>query len=665
MKRVVLALVLGVAVPGVTTAQVAPPAAPQAAPAADRTARAYDEFLNAHYLENHDQVDQAIAAYQRAMALDPAAAQIPAELATLYMRQNRASEAINTAQAALKIDPDNHEANRVLGLVFGAIAQMGREGLRPVPGEPPNESLTKAIGYLEKAVANPVGEADPTARATLARLYVRGGQYDKAIPLLKALVDQEPGWSDGPALLAEAYAGAGRTADAIAFLEDASKSDPDLLPTLADFYERDHRWKDAATAYGAAVAQAPASHQLEVRYASALINAATRPDLEKARTVLDRLLESNPKDTRALYLLSQAERRLGDLAASEATARKMIAQDARAPWGYYALAETLEERRQYQAVLDALLPALDQFRNRRGATDHFELTMLLPHVGFAYQELHQYDKAIATFDEAHTLAPDDANLTAYLIDANISAKKYGDAVTLAEQASAGKPPDLRIARLQARALHLSGRNDAAIGVLQSVVQAQPDDPAAYVALAQAYTEANRGGDAVKLLEDARAKIPGDDDLTFELGAVLDRQKRFGDAEAAFRQLIDRDPDNAAALNYLGYMLADRGERLDESVKYLKKAVQLEPENGSYLDSLGWAYFKADKLDLAEPNLKRAAEQLGTNSVVQDHYGDLLFRLGRFDDAIAAWDRALGGDGDSIDKGEIQKKIHRARQKLKK
>ncbi len=98
---------------------------------------------------------------------------------------------------------------------------------------------------------------------------------------------------------------------------------------------------------------------------------------------------------------------------------------------------------------------------------------------------------------------------------------------------------------------------------------------------------------------------------------------------------------------------------------MKKALQIEPDNGSYLDSLGWAYFKADKLDLAEDNLKRAANQLKTNSVIQEHYGQVLFKLGRYDDAIAAWTRALAGDGDSIDKSDIDKKIRAAKQKINK
>ena len=192
-----------------------------------------------------------------------------------------------------------------------------------------------------------------------------------------------------------------------------------------------------------------------------------------------------------------------------------------------------------------------------------------------------------------------------------------------------------------------------------------DDPAAYIALAQFYTDVERGGQAIRVLQDAQTKFPADNTIAFELGATFDRQKRFSDAEAAFKLLISRDPQNAPALNYLGYMLAERGERLEESVDYVKKALDIEPNNGSYLDSLGWAYFKADKLDLAEGNLKRAADQLTTNSVVQNHYGDVLLKLGRYDDAIAAFNRALSGDGDSIDRADIEKKVRAAKQKLKK
>jgi Flp pilus assembly protein TadD len=197
------------------------------------------------------------------------------------------------------------------------------------------------------------------------------------------------------------------------------------------------------------------------------------------------------------------------------------------------------------------------------------------------------------------------------------------------------------------------------------VQRHGDDAASYLALAQGYSDANRGSQAVKTLQDAQIKFPGEPLIPFELGAVFDKQKRFSDAEATFRQLIAREPNDAQALNYLGYMLADRGERLDESVSLLERALKVEPDNGSYLDSLGWAYYKQGKLDQAADQLKRASEQLTANSVIQDHYGDVLFKMGRYDEAIAAWDRSIKGDGDSIDKTNIDKKIRSARQKLPK
>jgi tetratricopeptide (TPR) repeat protein len=634
-----------------------------AAAAADNVAEAYAQFLIGHHLEDQDDLNGAIAAYKRAAQLDPTSAEIPAELAGLYLRQNKIQEAMTTAEQALKIAPANAEANRVLGVVYAALAETGRENGGRGRAADAEDNLTRAIEFLERAVAHPQGEPDPNVRATLSRLYVQKGSYDKAIALLSDLVKQEPGWGDGPLLLAEAYAGAGRTADAIRWLED--QQDERLLPTLADFYERERRWNDAADTYARAVQRAPRNAELKTRYASALLKVGGRTNFAKARDLLTEVVasaRSNDTPARSLYLLSQAQRSLGEYAAAEATARRVIAQNANSPWGYYALAEALEERHQYQAVVDELSRAIAEHRGKSG--EHgFDVGLLLPHLGFAYQELGQHDKAIAAFEEARRLAPKDVAVASYLVEANISAKKYSTAIDLARSALADHPDDLRLMRLQAHALRRAGKADQGIVLLEHALKTHDREPAAYIALAQIYSEAERAADAVKLLLDAEEKFPSDTSITFELGAVYDKHKKFPEAEAAFKKVIAKDPENAAALNYLGYMLAERGERLDESVSLLKKALQIEPENGSYLDSLGWAYFKCEKLDLAHDNLRRAAEQLRTNSVIQDHYGEVLFKLGRFDEAIAAWTRALAGDGDSIDRAEIDKKIRTARQKL--
>jgi tetratricopeptide (TPR) repeat protein len=477
--------------------------------------------------------------------------------------------------------------------------------------------------------------------------------------VLAELVKQEPGWQDGALLLVEAYTAAGRGDEAVAWLEQAAPDNPSLYPTLGSLYERSRRWSDAAGAYERAP-QFSRSSDIRIRYASMLLNAGGESNATRARDVLrETVRTAKTPEERTLLLLSQAERATGDFAAAEQAARRVISINASSARGYVALAESLEERRRYQDVIDALAPATVQFRSAGNATG--ALVLLLPHLGFAYQQVGQLEQAIAAFDEARRLSPRDAALIGYLIQAHLAAKNFDTAAQLARQARAERPNDLRLARLEAQALTQAGRPDQGIALLEQAVRDQGTNPEAHIALAQVYSEAKRGDQAVKVLRDAQVKFPDDTDIAFQLGAVYEQHKQYAEAEAAFRQLIARVPDHAAALNYLGYMLADRGEKLDESVVLIQRALAIEPDNGSYLDSLGWAYFRVGKLDLAEQNLRRAATQLATNSVIQDHYGDVLFRMGRVDEAIAAWTRALEGDGDSVDLGAVDKKIKSARQ----
>jgi tetratricopeptide (TPR) repeat protein len=671
MKLAALVAAVSVSIPIAADARAAAQGSPRgqrAAPvttaAPEKVADAYAQFLLGHRFEESEDETSAIAAYKRAMELDPMAAEIPAQLAGVYLKQSKVQEAIAAAEASIKIAPANREANRVLGTVYAALSESGADpAARGRGANQADANVAKAIHHFELALDGAVAESDPNVRATLARLYVRGSAFEKAIPLLTDLVNQEPGWQDGPLMLVEAYAGAGRSRDAITWLEERTPGDPRLLPALADFYERERRWSEAAAAYSRAIQRAPRNTvDLKTRYASALMNAGGRDNLEQARTALTEVAAVNKTDARVLYLLSQVQRRLGDSTNAEASARRVIAQNAKSPWGYYALAEALEARRQYQAVVDELAPVVAQNRGKSG-DNAFDVSILLPHLGFAYQEIGQHDKAVSAFEDARKLAPGDPAIAGYLIEANIAAKKYGAAVDVAKETLAQHPDDLRITRLEAQALRHSGKADAGIALLEEAVKHHTDDPAAYVSLAQAYADADRGAQAVTVLQNAQGKFPKDDGIAFELGTVFDKQKKYAEAESAFRQVLSRDPENAIALNYLGYMLAERGERLDESVTYLKQALKAEPENPSYLDSLGWAYFKSDKLDLAEANLKRAADQLKTNSVIQEHYGQVLFKLGRYDEAIAAWTRALAGDGDSIDKADVDKKIKAAKQKI--
>jgi len=643
-------------------------AAPQAVPAdtpeasQGQVAEAYRQFLLARRLDDDGDRDAAVEAYERARAADPTSADIPAALADLHMREDRGAAAVIAAQEAIALDAGNREAHRVLGTIY-ASASTSEVPRTPEARRTQQESLKRALTHLEQAVARQPGEvaADVNVRAMLARVYVIAGRYNDAIPLLTEILRQEPGWTDGVTLLVDTYAAANRTEEAVRWLEDAVLFNPRLYSTLGDFYGRIRRWSDAATAYDQALRLAPGSFDLRARYGSMLLNAGGRANAQRARDILREALKMRTTDERTLFMLSQAERQSGDYAAAEATARRLIEQNNSNPRGYAVLAETLAEREDYQAVIDTLSPAIEKFRS--AAEPEFPLALLLPHVGFAYQELGQHARAVAAFEEVLKLSPGDTTLTTYLMQAHIEAKNFDQAVQVVRNARVGRPNDIRLARLEAQALNEAGRESEAVDVFDDLMTRQPDDPRVYMALASVHVEASRSAQAIQVLQDAQRRFPEDPDVTFELGAVFEGQQQYREAEAAFRQAIAIQPDYAPALNYLGYMFADRGERLEESVDLIKRALAVEPDNGSYLDSLGWAYFKDGQFTLAEDYLRRAAERMIENSVVQDHFGDVLFALERYDEAITAWQQALDGDGESVDAAAIGRKIQQAKQQL--
>jgi tetratricopeptide (TPR) repeat protein len=124
------------------------------------------------------------------------------------------------------------------------------------------------------------------------------------------------------------------------------------------------------------------------------------------------------------------------------------------------------------------------------------------------------------------------------------------------------------------------------------------------------------------------------------------------------------------LNYLGYMLADRNTHLEEALTLIKKALDLDPQNGAYLDSLGWAYFKLGNYDQAEENLRRAADKSPNDATIQDHLGELYARTNRFKLAATHWERALDewnksvpADVDQQDVARVTKKLETTKVKL--
>src|SRR5207249_9020458 len=123
-------------------------------------------------------------------------------------------------------------------------------------------------------------------------------------------------------------------------------------------------------------------------------------------------------------------------------------------------------------------------------------------------------------------------------------------------------------------------------------------------------------------------FPKEGQVYFLQGSLHEKQKKYDEAEKAFRKALEFQKDDPAVLNYLGYMFAVRGIHLEEAEAMVQKAVQTDPTNGAYLDSLGWVYYKQNRLDRAEEYLKKAVIFVNSDPDVHDHLGDLYFKTKR-------------------------------------
>jgi tetratricopeptide (TPR) repeat protein len=494
--------------------QTARPAAPTASsvPAANGSAAYY--FMLGRHLEDERKIDDAIAAHKQAITLAPESAEVRAELAGLYARQDRAREALEAAEGALQRDPDNREANRILGTVYAALSEQ-RQPFRP--GDDPAQYNSRAIAALEKSRRE--AGFDINLELLLGRLYLGARDYQKAIAALRKVVDDQPGYPEGAMLLAAAQDGAGLKEEEIQTLERALEYSPTFYRghlRLAELYEQQRRFAEAAGAYAQAAASNPRA-DVSSRQAAALLNGGKPAE---ARDMLQAAIKKKTTpDAGLLYMLGQSQRLLKDETAAAATVQKL---------------------------------------------------------------------------------------------------------------KAAFPDDSRGIYLDAQLLRDSGRLPEAAAAFEDLIKRSPEDTS----------------------------------LVHEYASVLERAGRIPDAERALRGLLVKDPLDANALNSLGYLLADHGQRLEEAVDLVQRALKIEPANPAFLDSLGWAYFRLGKLDLADAPLTQAADQLPTSSTINDHLGDLRLKQERFADAVAAFERSLAGDGDSIDRSTVEKKVRDARARVR-
>lgn len=378
-------------------------------------------------------------------------------------------------------------------------------------------------------------------------------------------------------------------------------------------------------------------------------------EFDRAVVVLRDFLLDQPGYGEAIMLLADAYAGQGNMDDATAALEELMAAEGGQPRAALRLAELYESRGRWQAAAD-VYGRLIRESPRMG-------TVLRQRRATALVNAGQLDQARLILRELTSENPKETSLWFVLSQAELRAGQLGDAEQAARRIIAIDPKDARGAAALADVLIARREFPRALETLQPFVAMSEadtlgDDAEALIGPRAAHVlgELGRHDKAIEVLERVSRRAPEDLDAKFELGAAYERARRHADAERVFREIVAAAPSHALALNYLGYMLADRNERLEEAVSLISRALALDPDNPSFHDSLGWAYYRQRRYELAEQHIAKAVAAAESSSIVLDHYGDVLFALKRPAEAIAAWQKALAGDRNDVDTREIEKKI---------
>src|SRR5581483_6751099 len=397
--------------------------------------------------------------------------------------------------------------------------------------------------------------------------------------------------------------------------------------------------------------------------------------LEQYRAIVD----ADPHDAQSYMRIAEIHRRAGrfDQALEALKKAEAEVQDSQeVPYNIAVIYQAQGKYDQAAQVLQQLLQKGEKADNSYSAGERNNRAVFLERLGSLYRESGKTQMAVETFRRMLALG-DDSVSRGYqqIIETYRDAKQYADATAAAQEAVAKLPKDRTLKLMLAAQLADSGQVEKGLSLAQSELKNTPEDREVYIALAQIYSRLKRWPEAEAAITKADSLSSKPDEKEYVLfvgGSIYERQKKYDKAEDMFRRVLASDANNAVALNYLGYMLADRGVRLEEALGYIKKAVQLDPQNGAYLDSLGWAYFKLGNYVLAEENLRKAAERTNNDPTILDHLGDLYLKTDRLKLAAAYWERALqeynrtvAAEVDNDDVTAVQKKLESARVRLAK
>lgn len=555
--------------------------------------KALDHFVNGSVAEANEDYATAIIEYIEALNYDTTAG-IYYAIAKNYLYLNKLSSALKYSKLSIELNPDEIEYYDLLSNIFYSAHQ-------------PDSAITA----LEKIL-----QIDSTNVETYYKL---ARNYENKKPL-KAIETYErllgiigPEWN---VLLrmAELYEKLGDTDKASASLEQLLAIDPSnitLQKLVIDFYERSQEYSNA------------------VRMLDEIIE--LRPDdLESRERKAQILLKQNKWDEAAdqySYFLE----------------KKDIPLDTKIRIGasYFA-----------KAITDStLLPYAKKFFTTIDKdTSYWQVKLYLGAIAISQKD---DSTAIKNFRYVTENARWKVDAWVQLGGLYFDNKRYAEAEKVMTEALELFPHEFAVNLLMGLSKVQQNQFEDAALYLKTAIDINSSDPTALSAYGYALNQLNRNVEAVEYIKRALTLQPDDVNLLGTLGLIYNTLKNFEQSDSVYERALELDPQNALINNNYAYSLSERDLQLDRALQMVKISIAADSANSSYLDTIGWVYFKLKDYKQAKFYVEKAIEIDGENAVVLEHLGDILYKMGQQSKAKEIWQEALKLDSENK---QLQQKI---------
>lgn len=593
------------------------------------------EFLLAKVAADEGRYDEAISRLDRVIEKTPKDPILLFERAMMYIDSGRFDRAESELRQVVIVNPELYDAQRVLGRLLLDRAGVDRS------------RVDEALVHLQAAFK--LQPDDLSTGGAVAHILTSLNRNAEAERVLATLVERAPDQRVFNLTYAQVLTRLGRGDEAKKYLERAVLLDPTYGPAiqqLIDVYQAASEWEKAAGLLDPLIADDPLNMELQRRQAYFFLRAG---NARKASEAFKVLVAADPKDKQSQFYLAET---LNDLQQYEEAGKifaKLLEGGPNDPEYMAGLGISHLGRKDWteaQKVFRALL-ALPEVPDN---------VQILARTQLAFIDLQKGDLDIAIDAAKPAFVFRDAP-NAQAIDIALEAlkkqKKTTDGVALLQPLVDKYPADPFVNARYIEWLLRAGDKEKAQQFSASQVKYGVRN---VVTVSEAFLRAGEHQTAITLLRKALETMPEELDLHFELASAYERAGDRKSAEQTFLTILEKKPEHAPSLNYLGYMWAEDNKNLERAHEMLERAVSQEPENGAYVDSLGWVYFRLGNLDLAEKYLTDATRLMPRDATVHEHLADVIAKRGDIPRALQIYRQALSLDPDGKEGEQIRSKI---------